>query len=447
VKRAIADSARVPYSVVMGLRLTGDETAVWQAAARVLDANWTGTATVPSPGLYPHQWSWDSAFVSLGLARHRPERARIELLSVFRGQWASGLVPHIVFSSSVPRHAYFPGPELWRSRAQPDAPRGLDTSGLAQPPLQALAALRMAQRPGREEHRAFLTRLYPRLAAQHAYLERDRDVAGSGLVSLCHPWESGLENSPAWDRPLAAVASPLSPYARCGPGDGADADRYVWLVTSLRDAGYRAEYLRDDHPFVVEDPLFNAVYLASTHALAEVAELAGADPGRHREAAQRIHRAMLDRLWDEQNRCFRARDVRTGQLIPSATIAAFVPLLDPELPPPVVRGLAELLLSARFAGATGYPVPTCDVQSAAFDRCAYWRGPTWINTNWLVWLGALTHRLDAVADLLLGSTLRLVRQSGFREYFDPFDGTGRGSHDFSWSAALVLDLLGSRRAP
>jgi glycogen debranching enzyme len=427
----------------MGLRLTGDETAVWQAAARVLDANWTGTATVPSPGLYPHQWSWDSSFVSLGLARHRPERARIELLSVFRGQWASGLVPHIVFSSSVARQAYFPGPDFWRSRAQPGAPRGVDTSGLAQPPLQALAALRLARCPG--EHRAFLTRLYPRLVAQHAYLERERDVAGRGLVSLCHPWESGLENSPAWDRPLEAVESLSSPYGRGPTLDGGDSDRYVSLVRSMRNAGYRAEYLRDDHPFVVEDPLFNAIFLASTHALAEVAAFTGGDPGPHREAAQRIHGAMLDRLWDGETHCFFARDVRTGQLIPPATIGGFAPLLDPDLPPPIVRGLAELLLSARFAGASGYPVPTCDVQSAAFDRSAYWRGPTWVNTNWLVWLGALTHHLDAVADLLLGSTLRLVRQSGFREYFDPFDGSGQGSHDFSWSAALVLDLLASRR--
>lgn len=429
----------------MGLRLMGDETAVWEAAARVLDANWTGTATVPAPGLYPHQWSWDSAFVSLGLARHRPERARIELLSVFRGQWATGLVPHIVFSSGVAGNAFFPGPEFWRSGAQPDAPRGVETSGLAQPPLQALAALRLAQGPGTDEHRAFLTRLYPRLAAQHAYLERERDVAGFGLVSLCHPWESGLENSPAWDRPLQAVEPPLPPFAREHSADGAVADRHVSLVRSMRDAGYRAEYLRDDHPFVVEDPLFNAVLLASTHALAEVAELAGADPGPHRESAQRIHGAMVDRLWD--GGCFRARDVRTDELIPAATIAGFVPLLDPELPAAIVRSLAELLLSARFAGATGYPVPTCDVQSAVFDRGSYWRGPTWVNTNWLVWLGALTHHLDAVADLLLGSTLRLVRQSGFRECFDPFDGTGRGSHDFSWSAALVLDLLGSRRCP
>jgi glycogen debranching enzyme len=91
-------------------------------------------------------------------------------------------------------------------------------------------------------------------------------------------------------------------------------------------------------------------------------------------------------------------------------------------------------------------VPTCDIQSAAFSRDGYWRGPTWVNTNWLIWSGATLQGLTVIADLLYGSTLRLIRQSGFREYFDPFDGTGRGSHDFSWSAALVLDLLGSKRS-
>lgn len=419
----------------MGPRLTGDETALWRAATRVLDANWVGAATVPSPGLYPHQWGWDSAFVSVGLAAHRPDRARQELLSAFRGQWASGLLPHIVFSSTLSRRGYFPGPELWRSADQPGGPRGVDTSGLTQPPLHALAVLRMLRAPGMDP--AFLTGLYPRLAAQHAYLARDRDIGGSGLVSLCHPWESGLDNSPAWDAPLAAVRRPRSAY----PGEH---DRYVGLVTALRDAGYRAEYLRDEHPFAVEDPLFNAVLLASTRALAELAELAGADPCPHRDAADRIHAALIERLWDPESGCFRARDLRAGRLIPAITIAGLTPLLDPDLPRAIVNHLVDLLLSARFAGAAGYPVPTCDIQSPAFDRCGYWRGPTWATTNWLLWLGARAYELDAVSGLLSGATIRLVRQSGFREYFDPFDGTGQGSHDFSSSAALVLDMLAAR---
>jgi len=31
--------------------------------------------------------------------------------------------------------------------------------------------------------------------------------------------------------------------------------------------------------------------------------------------------------------------------------------------------------------------------------------------------------------------------SAFREYFDPEDGAGYGARDFSWTAALVADLL------
>ncbi|WP_153530769.1 MGH1-like glycoside hydrolase domain-containing protein [Actinomadura macrotermitis] len=436
----------------MSARLTGDESALWQAAARVLDANWTGTATVPSPGLYPHQWSWDSAFVAMGLARHRRDRAERELASLFAGQWSDGLVPHIVFNGDLARHAYFPGPELWHSDRQAGAPNAVRTSGIVHPPLHAVAALRLHEcAPDAEASRAFLTRLYPLLAAQQRYLACARDLDGSGLVAICHPWESGLDNSPAWDRPLGALELPPRAYAparlpRALP-TGEDYDRYVWLVTLLREAGYAPGYLRDEHPFAVQDPLVNATCVAAAHALAEIAEIIGADPVPHRERAARVHDALLARLWDGETGCFRARDLRAGRPIPVVTLATFGPLLDPELPVPIVRNLVDLLLSARFAGAAGYPVPTCDIQAPAFDRSGYWRGPTWVNTNWLIWHGSLAHGLTVVADLLYGSTLRLVRQSGFREYFDPFDGTGRGSHDYSWSAALVLDLLAARREP
>ncbi|MBT2209523.1 hypothetical protein [Actinomadura sp. NEAU-AAG7] len=436
----------------MSPRLTGDETALWQAAARVLDANWTGAATAASPGLYPHQWSLDSAFVSMGLARHRPARAEAELLSLFRGQWADGMLPHLVFNPTLARRAFFPGPDLWRSEDQPGAPRGVHTSGLTPPPLHALAALRLYEcAADGDAGRAFLARLYPMLVAQHRYLARHRDLGSGGLIAICHPWESGQDNSPAWDRPLAALQLPPTAYAparvpRAHP-TGEDHDRYVRLVTLMRDAGYRPGYLRDAHPFAVEDPLVNATYLASTHALAELAALVGADPAPHRDGAQRIHDALLDRLWDAETGCFRGRDLRDGRLLPVITAGSFGPLLDPGLPSPIVRSLVDLLLSARFAGAAGYPVPTCDIQAPAFDRGGYWRGPTWVSTNWLLWYGSLGHGLPVIADLLYGSTMRLVRQSGFREFFDPFDGTGRGSHDHSWSAALVLDLLGARHAP
>src|SRR5690606_18897323 len=149
--------------------------------------------------------------------------------------------------------------------------------------------------------------------------------------------------------PLGALQLPPSAYAPARRAHalptGEDYDRYVWLAALLRDAGYRPGYLRDAHPFAVEDPLVNATYLASSHALAEISEIVGADPAPHRERARRVHHALLDRLWDPEHGCFRARDLRDGRLLPVVTIGAFGPLLDPDLPAAVVRNLVDLLLS------------------------------------------------------------------------------------------------------
>ena len=94
------------------------------AARAVLDANWLGAATRPSPRLYPHQWSWDAAFVAIGRACYDEERARTELESLFAAQWSNGLLPHIVFQPGAA--GYFPGPEVWRTDVSPHAPADRD---------------------------------------------------------------------------------------------------------------------------------------------------------------------------------------------------------------------------------------------------------------------------------------------------------------------------------
>lgn len=418
----------------MTARPAVDDAALGREALAVLEANWTGCATVPAPGLYPHQWSWDSAFVAIGLARHRPGRARAELLSLLDGQWATGMLPHIVFHTP---EAYFPGPDVWRSQDHPLAPR-VRTSGLTAPPLHGLALWWLYRHTG---DAAFVRRAFPALAAQHAYLARDRDLGGAGLAAIVHPWESGMDDSPAWDAALAAL-----PEIRYGYRDAcleerhpdSDHDRYVWLALRYRDAGYRAEYLRDEHPFAIEDPMFNGIWLASSQAMAELAPVAGADPVPYAEQAERIRSALLDRLWDDG---FYARDLRAGELVRIHTIGGFGPLLDPGLPAQHLAAAVETLESARFMGATGYPVPSCEIRAAQFDRTRYWRGPSWVNTNWLLRHAAAVHGLESLGRQLTSGTLRLVRQAGFRECFDPFDGSGRGCRDFSWSAALTLDLL------
>ena len=430
-----------------------------QRARDVLEANWTGESTVASRSLYPHQWSWDAAFVAIGRSWYEPKRAMRELEAIFRGQWANGMLPHIRFD---PRTLdYFPGPDFWASERVPLAPPDQRTSGLTQPPLHARAALEVYHHAGGDtEALTFLRRLFPKLAAQHAYLARCRDPAGHGLAAIVHPWESGLDNSPIWDPELDAIELPpgaIPRYRRYDlthanaadrPSDAAY-DRFVYLAIRYRDSGYDDTDLLSSSLFLVEAPLFNAIYLWSANALVEIAHLLGEDAAPFQAAAQRIHDGLLAHLWDPNARRFFSYDLRSRRSIRKESIDSAIPLLDPELPEDLVDAIAGELTSRHFdqpPSVEHYLVPSYDLGGPEFDRRRYWRGPVWINTDWLIWRGLRQHRQASLAREVEDSMVRLVERSGFREYFDPFAGAGYGSRDFSWTAALLIDLLRSRPA-
>ncbi|WP_371871203.1 MGH1-like glycoside hydrolase domain-containing protein [Phytohabitans rumicis] len=422
-----------------------------QRAAEVLDANWERDHTVPSRALYPHQWSWDAAFIAVGLAHHAPERAWWDLRSLFAAQWADGRVPHIVFDPNVSERDYFPGPAFWDAPPVPGRLAGL-TTGIVQPPVHAVAAWEVYRRAtDRPAARAELTWLYPRLVRQQEYLFGARDVGGAGLASIVHPWESGLDNSPAWDRALAAVPADLSLLRRHRRQDTNVADsshrptdtdyaRYIALAAAYRDSGYADAGLAQRHLFLVECPAFNAILGAAEHALADIAEVVGADPAPHRDRAEHITKALLDRLLDPATGMFHARDVRTGELTPARCVSGLLPLILPGLPEDRVAALLAEAGSGRF-GYAGPPVPSYDRTAPDFDRLRYWRGPVWINVNWLLWRGLRTHGHAAAAGTLRTAMLDVIRRGGCYEYFDPIDGAGIGAAAFSWTAALALDLL------
>jgi glycogen debranching enzyme len=400
-------------------------------AVRVLVANWDGSYTVPSRRLYPHQWSWDSAFIAIGNARWSPRRARSELLSLFGAQWRDGRVPHIVFNPKVPEGAYFPGPEFWESRA----PSGSATSGIIQPPVHALAVWKTHLA---EPDPAFLRRIYPKLVAQQAYLRAARR-SGEGLISILHPWESGMDNSPVWDLPLKAVEVGASGFVRRDlesvsaderPTDR-DYERYVAIARAYRDSGYRRP-----GAFQVEDPLFNAAYGVAEATLAKIADVLGLDPGPHEREAAAITEAMVERLYEDG--LFHPRDVLSGCLIRSNSAAGLTPLLLPGLPREIVNALIGTALD-RFALKDGI-LPSFSPAAPEFNPARYWRGPSWINLTWLVWQGLKERRPDLAAPLA-GEMINAVARSGFREYFDPLTLRGHGCRDFSWSAALILDVV------
>ncbi|OXM64526.1 MGH1-like glycoside hydrolase domain-containing protein [Amycolatopsis vastitatis] len=400
-------------------------------AADVLAGNWLGSSTVPSRGLYPHQWSWDSAFIAFGLRHLAPERARRELLTLFSAQWRDGRVPHILFNPDTPPEAYFPGPSFWHAGR---------TSGLVQPPVHARAVLAVHEA---DPDPVFLATLYPKLRAWHEYLRTRRDAGGRGLVAIVHPWESGMDNSPAWDGPLASV-TPSTGFVRRDLQHGAAADRpsdedygrYVRLAADYRDSGYQ-----DFGDFVVEDPGFNALLADAELALAEIAGILGlpAAAAAHREAAARVAKALQDTLWDSTSGWFFARDVRTGALTPEHTCAGLLPLLLPDLA--VAPALVATATGPRFRLGRVHGVPSYDLTAPDFDPGRYWRGPSWFNVGWLVRQGLLRHGEHALASRLADDLAATAARTDFAEYCDPLTGAGHGARSFSWTAALTVDLL------
>jgi hypothetical protein len=69
----------------------------------------------------------------------------------------------------------------------------------------------------------------------------------------------------------------------------------------------------------------------------------------------------------------------------------------------------------------------------------YWRGPTWVNAAWLLWLGLRRLGYHQEAERMANGLIGAVEREGLREYYDPRTGRGLGAKDFAWSA-LIAEL-------
>ncbi len=427
-----------------------------EKAKRILDANWLGGSTKPSPSLYPHQWNWDSGFIAIGLSHYNTVRAISEIETLFDAQWQNGMLPQIAFNRESLGH-YFPEPDFWQTERCPQAPRHRLTSGITMPPIHAVAVESIVENARRSDDvRPFLDRIYPQLLALHQYLYRERDPAHEGLVYIRHPWESGIDNSPTWDKPLKKIRidkSALPAYERKDLKHGIDPamrpsnddyDRYVYLVDLFRRVDYDEARIAQDCPFLIQDPLFNSILCRANESLARIAQIIGADPSQALEWAAGTAHAIRTKLWNEDHEIFDSFDLVSKEGIEVDTAAGFMPLFAGAASPDQARKLYRRLNSVSFCAlhqGNCYTIPNYDTQLTEFDRDNYWRGPVWININWMLAHGLQRYGFILKADSMRKDLLQLPIRFGFHEYFDSFDGTGYGTDGFSWTAALFIDIV------
>ena len=232
---------------------------------------------------------------------------------------------------------------------------GVATSGLTQPPLHARAALEVARRSARRRgvpaarvrapgRPARVPGRPPRRGRRRAGGDRPpvgvraRQQPGVGRAA-----GRGRAAARGRRRPTSAATAATST-----PASGPTTPPMTASCTSRARTATPATRTTGAAQFLVEDPLFNAIWLWSTHALVEIAELIGEDPAPHREAARSAStKGCASGSGTASASC--ARDLRTDRLIERRTVLSLAPLLDPDLP---ARGRAR---GRRRAGLAALP--------------------------------------------------------------------------------------------
>ncbi len=359
--------------------------------------------TAPSSGRYPWQWYWDSCFTAIVWRRFNPARARAELESLLAAATPEGFIGHTIFwGQPVSRVRSL----FYNVRSRADF-----MTATIQPPLLAWAWRIAVGDPAD----------VPEIVQHHDWLEHERALDGDGLLWLIQPDESGLDASPKFDSTFGWCADGL-------PG-------FPLLVRRNRRLGFDARRIEE-----AGGPL---VCGTATNVFHGLSRLALGRPS--------ITPTIVDRLYDERRGVFHQMIRRRGQrrAMPRRVVtwAALSPLALPDLPEDIGRRLVEqyLLDPERF----WLPVPPPSVSAAdpRFSRSdrflllrRYWRGPTWVNAAWLLWLGLVRLGYGVEAEELAKRIDRTVRTAGLREYYDPYTGAGMGATDFSWSA-LAMELI------
>jgi hypothetical protein len=435
-----------------------ENTNLLEEATKVLEMNSRDSYTQPSHGLYPHQWLWDSCFVAIGLRHIDIKRAQTELQSLLRGQWKNGMIPNIIFRNDP---QYRTDRNIWRSWLNPNSPNDVKTTGITQPPMLAEAVVQVGKKMALPERRRWYKKMYPALLAHHQWLYKDRDPHKEGLVLQIHPWETGLDNTPPWTAEMhehqlpvwinlirrAHLSFLINMFRRDAKSVPLD-QRYETIESlilfdiqrRLRRKGYDINKILDHSLLSIEDLSFNCIFIRANEHLRDIAVTIKQELPEELIKRMRKTEQELDQLWDDYTNQYYSRDFITHRLLKIPTIATLMPLYAGCITKTRAEKLVKYLENEQVFGPA-YPIPSVPINSFWFHSKLYWQGPTWINMNWLIIDGLKRYGFNDHAEALRENTLDMIEKSGCYEYFDPLTGEPAGAANFSWTAALAIDML------
>jgi hypothetical protein len=263
---------------------------------------------------------------------------------------------------------------------------------VTKPPIMAWAVLKLDET---DPDLDFLQEIYVPLVRWNAWWFAMNDDDADGLAQYNHPYSSGLDDSPLWDYGLP-----------------------------------------------VESPDLNTYLCVQMGSLAMIAEALGmeSEGAMWRRRAEAIVRRMIEDYWDAEAGLFQA--LHDGQPIPVTTPFNLYPLWTGQLPDGIrQRLIAHLTDPELFWGDIA--IPSVARNDPHYDPETMWRGPVWVNVNYIFIEALRQAGEEALAQALRTKTLDLIMgQPGLYEYYNPDTGAppATAANAFGWTAAVFIDL-------
>ena len=409
-------------------------------AQKILIGNRKRGYTLPTNNkLYPAQWNWDSAFIALGYSYFNLNFALKEIKTLLDGQWKDGMIPHILFHNTNTN--YYPNHTAWNCGNK------IRSSGITQPPVLASILKEIIDKNKitkiqKKEIKKFVIKI----KKSHEWFIKNRDPKKTGLVSILHPWESGYDNSSLWDEPMNKVKIEKNiQYKRAdnkviNPEHrplNIDYDRYVTIKNDLRKKKYDPKKIFKTSLFNVVDIGFNSIFLKSNKDLIILLKKFNLDSSTIINYVKITEKNIL-KYFDKKKQTFFCFDLRNKKkiFIPSITnyLILYADIKNSKINDILIKNLKKHNLKEKYFFSSIKP------NHKSFEEKRYWRGPVWINCNWFIHKG-LMNKDEKYSNKIKERTIRLVEKKGFHEYYSCKNGKPMGANNFSWSAALYLDLI------
>lgn len=381
---------------------------------KFMHENWNGNYTAPNPTTYPFLWLWDSCFHSLiWAALGEEEKCLTELSSIFESQAEDGFIPHVNYSAqpNLPQSEWA---NLWGRT---------HSSSITQPPMYGHAIAELTKM-GIEIPEEIIEKAKKGLA--FLFNQRRRDFK-TGLIYLCHPWETGIDNSPRWDDYIEGDFQ--------GDTEG-NFQVKAWDVQKIELLKH-IELNENNSPefnpaFPVVSIGFNALVAFNVLELEKVAEC--------ELGAIEIIQA-LDESFDSELKTW--VDPSLDKSLTKG-ISSRVRVLDALLTGFVSDknfDIIEEQVNNKKAFGGEFGLATVHREESSFSQNTYWRGSVWPQMMYLFIKMFEFNGREETATILKESFLNGVLKANFSEYWGADTGEGLGACPQSWAGLIVMNQL------